>query len=132
MQPIIRTKGSEEHGLLKTLPNSVKKDKSGVSGKTKEDRIKQKADNARIVKVRYIHRKDQLGGKLQIPYCLGAGEPIQMWTFLSGEEYEVPFGLVKQVNESDGRVIRKGNDTKGDPKQIVGKERTHEFIPVGF
>lgn len=132
LQPLIRVKGNKKHGLLSVLPNSVKKLPSGLTPKQKETILKEKEHNARIVKARYNHRKNPLHGELQIPYTLGAGEQIQMWHFLSGEEYEIPVGLVEHVNSAKGRINRSKDDSNSSASKEEGTTKEHEFIPTGF
>lgn len=127
------TEKGEEHGLINTVANSVKD--NGFQHMTAETKIKAeklRKEESRKVRARYLnHRGDH--ERLTKPYCRWAGDPIQTWHFIPDHIYEVPLGLINEVNEKslperadklrkDGTTVTK--DGKG--------ERIHEFVPVSF
>ena len=136
VQPMIAPNG-EKHGLINSVGNSVKDD--GFKHMTPETRKKAEAlrkEEARIVKARYINHQGE-NERLTKPYMHWAGDPIQTWHFIPNEVYDVPMGLINEVNASglprrSDRVL----DVNGDPtivqKKDGGKERIHEFVPVSF
>ena len=128
------TKSGEKHGIIKRLSNSVKSTGfDNMTPKNKSKAEKMKEDDARIVKVRY---KNYLGDneRLEKDYVKYGGDPIISYRFIPEEIYEIPFGLVKEINDHPGLpqrsevVDRDGLPTKKDGRN----KRIHEFIPVGF
>ena len=98
----------------------------------KEKAEKLRKDDARLVKVRYINHQET-NGKLDIHYCRWAGEPIVQYRFLQGEEYEIPYGLVKQINESYLPQRSEVLDRDGVPTAKEGAhKRIHEMVPTKF
>ncbi len=126
------TARGEEHGLINTLGNSVQGDGfKRFSSEHKEEMKKLKEEESRIVKARYINHRGS-HERLTKPYCRWAGEPIQLWHFIPGQEYDVPHGLVKEVNEGGlNRRQKIDSDETGD-HIVEGKDQIHEFVPVGF
>ena len=126
------TATGEQHGLINTLGNSVKED--GMKRFSEADRPKMeklKKEECRMVKARYINHRGS-HERLSKPYCRWAGEPIQMWRFIPGHEYEVPMGLVNEVNAS-GLNRRSKLDTENSSIGIVeGKDKIHEFVSASF
>jgi len=133
------TATGEQHGLLSNLPNAVPFD--DFKSMAEENRAKcrkELAHRKKIVKARYINRRNKLE-RLEKAFCAGMGEPIQLWKFIPEEIYEVPMGLVEEVNESrmpirsdlvsvDGVSLNKDDSpTKKDSYEIV-----HEFVPLSF
>lgn len=130
------TQTGEEHGLINTLGNSVKDD--GMNRFAEKDRAKMqkmKTEDARIVKARYLH-KDGKNEKLERPYCNWGGDPITMWRFLHDNVYEVPKGLVDDVNSPNKRQKKRAGflvNGKGEPLETDQLEDPiHRFIPVEF
>jgi hypothetical protein len=102
--------------------------------KTKAKAEKQRKYESEIVKVRYINYRGK-NERLSKPYMHWAGDPIQMWHFIPDQEYEVPRGLVLEVNDKAKRLPKRSEilDVSGKPtlKDAEG-ERIHEFVAVGF
>lgn len=126
------TAAGEEHGLINTLPNSNADD----GFKTMKPEIKAKAeklkkDECKIVKARYINHREK-NGKLEKPYCHWAGEPIMMFRFLNGYTYEVPMGLVTEVNDTVDIKRSEILDSQGVPTKRDVPDHVHEFVPVSF
>jgi hypothetical protein len=125
----------EKHGLINKLANSVSYDDfKNMDVKTKALCLKAKDHDNKTVKARYInHRGPQ--ERLSRPYMRWAGDPIQMWHFIPDCEYEVPRGLVDEVNDKrkipqklSGLLDAKGNALMKD----APGQRLHEFVSVGF
>lgn len=131
----METETGEKHGLINVLANSVPFDDfAKMDVKTKAKCQKQKEHDSKTVRARYINSKGP-NERYSRPYMRWAGDPIQIWNFIPGCEYEVPRGLVEETN--DPRRIPKqlsgllDANGKALMKDIPGA-RIHEFIPVGF
>lgn len=128
-------KNGLEHGLINTIGNSVADD--GMKRFSEKDRPameKKKKESERIVKAQYLN-KDGVNERLERPYMMWAGQPITMWRFLHGEIYEVPKGLVDDVNDPNKRTRKRSGllDTKGLTLETDQyDEPLHRFVPVGF
>lgn len=134
------TSSGEAHGLIGVLTNSVEfNDFKHMDPKTKEKCIKDKKEDDRLVKVKYINARGSQE-RLEKAYCRWAGAPIQQWKLIPGYVYEVPMGLVNEINENrppkrsglmsiDGKDIRKD----GSPlDQDVEAEPLHLIVPANF
>lgn len=136
---LLVTANGEEHGLINTMPNSVPDDDfKNFDPSLKEEMKKLKKEDAKKVSARFINHQypDE---PLTKRYCKYAGDPIQEWKFLPGHEYTVPYGLVKEVNESrqmerqglqsvDGKEVNKG-------EMPLEKDRSrplYELVPTKF
>jgi len=134
------TATGEAHGLVNTLTNSCEfNDFKHMTPQTKAKLEKEKKEDSRIVKAEYINRTGK-HERLTKPYCRYAGDAIQLYNFIPGRTYEVPYGLIKEVNqvkmpkrsgllEVDGEKVRKDGapldkDEEGD--------WIHKFISVEF
>jgi hypothetical protein len=128
------TATGEEHGLIKKMANSVSGDGfSHMTPERKAEAQKKKKEDSRTVKARYLNTRGK-HERLTMPYSLGAGEPIQMWHFIPGHVYDVPNGLIQQVN-SKRPIIREGKcDENGDnpSKKDAYDEPLHQFVPAAF
>lgn len=133
------TETGEQHGLINVLANSVKDNgfqHMEPEVKAKAEKLR-KEDNKKV-KARYMnHRGDH--ERLTKPYMRWAGDPIQIWHFIPGYEYEVPKGLVDEVNSTKlaerGEMVGVMKDGKevGRVRQKDGKgTRIHEFVPISF
>lgn len=132
MTIVMVTPSGEEHGLLKELPNSVRfNDFKNVDPKQKEKLKKQKQEELKLVKVKYLN-KYGASGMLESVYCDWAGEPLRFYKCLHNYEYEVPYGFVKKINASGmaERSKEDGPNEKGHGQ--TGLEQEHRFVPVGF
>lgn len=143
-KPTIRlvTAAGEEHGLINTIPNRVPFDdfKNYKPEHAKELRLQKKEDE-KIVRAEYMNSRGR-HERLTKPYCKYAGDPIHTWHFIPGKVYDVPMGLIKEVNDSmkhipkrsglisvDGEPIKKdGSPTEKDQEG----EWLHKFVGVGF
>lgn len=141
-QLVMATTSGEVHGLINTLTNSCEdNDFKYMKPDVKVKLQKEKKEDARIVKVEYLNARGK-HERLTKPYCRYAGDPLQIWHFIPGKIYEVPMGLVNEVNDStkhlkkrsglvsvDGQAIRK--DEAPLDKDEEG-EWLHRMVPVGF
>lgn len=129
----MKTLSGEEHGLIKVLGNSVPdNDFKRFKEKDRPAMKKQKEEDGKMVKAIYINIKgsDQ---RLPMTYNKWDGDPLLAYKFIPDQEYEVPKGLVEQVNakkinKRSGIVGLNGQPMLMD--QLVSSE--HRFVPVGF
>lgn len=136
------TPSGEAHGVINTLTNSVPLDDfKHMKSEHKKELEKQKKEDSRLVKAEYMNSRGR-HERLTKPYCRYAGDPIQIWHFIPGKVYEVPIGLVNEVNDQnkvmkrraglvsiDGNPVQKGespldNDQEGD--------WLHKFVSASF
>lgn len=136
------THAGEEHGLINVLTNSVPFDDfKHMKPEQRKEMEKQKKEDSRKVKAEYMNSRGK-HERLTKPYCKYAGDPIQIWHFIPGRVYDVPLGLINEVNDKskvmpkrsglvsiDGAPVTKdetplGNDVEG--------EWLHKFVPVSF
>ena len=129
----LETASGEKHGLVNTLPNSVKD--TGFAHMTPEMKAqceKLRKEDSRKVKARYINHNGN-HERLSKPYCHWAGENIQMWHLIPGEVYELPMGFVNEVNASGMPIRSEIVDANGVPTLKDGKKRrTHELVSISF
>lgn len=141
MTALLTTAG-EQHGLLNTLANSVPFDDfKHMKPETKSKCEKLKKEESRKVRARYINHRGQ-HERLSMPYCRWSGEPIQMWHFIPNHVYEVPMGLINQVNDSAKRIPQRADLISRDGQNVTSDgsptrkdlpgEIIHEFVPVNF
>lgn len=140
VQVVRATACGEEHGLIGTLPNAVAFDDfKNISPEHKEKMRKQKKEDERMVKVRYINHEEQERGRYKQPYVKYAGEPIHIYNLIHDEEYSLPLGLVNEIN--DMKSVQREGLQSVDGKEINGSgeplkkdkfKRVHECVPVGF
>ncbi len=141
-QLMLSTASGELHGLINTLTNSVPFDEfKNMKPEHKKEMERQKKEDSRLVKAEYMNSRGR-HERLTKPYCKYAGDPIQIWNFIPGKTYEVPLGLVNEVNdknkimkqrsgllEIDGKSVR-SDDSPLDSDQEG--EWLHRFSAVGF
>jgi hypothetical protein len=105
----------------------------------KEKMIKEKKEDARIVKMEYINRIGR-HERLTKSYTRYAGDPIKVYHLIPGKVYDLPMGFIKEVNqmknvkrsgllEVDGEKINKDGsplerDTEGD--------WVHRLVPANY
>lgn len=131
----LETESGEKHGLINKLANSVPFDDfAKMDVKTKAECQKRKEYDNKTVKARYINHKGR-NERLSRPYMRWAGDPIQMWNFIPDHEYEVPRGLIDEVNDKN-KIPKKLTgllDSKGKAlSRDMPGERVHEFVPISF
>jgi hypothetical protein len=141
-QLTLATAAGEQHGLINTLTNSVPFDDfKHFSAEHKKDMIHRKKENSRLVKAEYMNSRGR-HERLTKPFCLGSGEPIQIWHFIPGKTYEVPLGLVNEVNDKNkimkqraGLVSIDGNPVQASEAPLDQDQEgnwLHKFVSVGF
>jgi hypothetical protein len=131
----LETATGEKHGLINVLANSVPFDDfAKMDAKTKAECQKQKAHDSKIVKVRYINHRGA-NERLSRPYMRWAGDPIQMWNFIPDQEYDVPRGLVDEVNDKRRIPKRMSGLLDAHGKALLVDQpgqRIHEFVSTSF
>lgn len=136
------TASGEEHGLINTLTNSVAFDDfKHMTPANKAKCEKEKKEDARMVKAEYLNSRGR-HERLTKPYCRWAGDPIQIYHLIPGKTYEVPFGFIKEVNDStkhmkkrSGLVSLDGEPIKKDESPLEKDEDgewLHKMVPVSF
>lgn len=142
MQVVMATATGEQHGLVNTLTNSVVFDDfKNMKPEHKKHLEAEKKEDAKIVKAEYMNSRGK-HERLTKPYCKYAGDPIQIWHFIPGKVYEVPLGLVKEVNDKN-KVMKKqsglisidGNNARKDGAPLDNDEEgdwLHKFVASGF
>ena len=80
--------------------------------------------------------------RLTKPYCRYSGDPIQIWHFIPGKVYDVPLGLVNEVNDTNKRMKKRsglvsidGNSVNKDESPLAQDQEgewLHRFAAVGF
>jgi hypothetical protein len=136
------TASGEEHGLINVLTNSVPADDfKNFKPEHKKEMESRKKENSRFVKAEYLNSRGR-HERLTKPFCLGSGEPIQIWHFIPGRTYDVPLGLVKEVNDKNrimpkrsGLVSLDGNPINKDESPLDRDQEgdwLHKFTAVGF
>lgn len=135
MNDLMVTESGEQHGLINTVANSVKDDGfKHMDPETKGKAEKLKKEEHKKVKARYLNHRGT-HERLTKPYCRWAGDPIQTWHFIPGQVYEVPLGLINEVNDPKKCLPKRSEilDAKGNPTTREGvPERIHEFVPISF
>ena len=141
-QLTLATASGEMHGLINTLTNSVPFDDfKNMKPEHKKQLEAQKKEDARIVKAEYLNSRGR-HERLTKPYCKYAGDPIQIWHFIPGKVYEVPLGLVKEVNDKN-KIMKKRSgllEVDGNPVQSneapLDKDEEgewlHKFVASAF
>ena len=139
---MMSTAGGELHGLINTLTNSVPFDDfKNMKPEHKKELEKQKKEDARLVKAEYMNSRGR-HERLTKPYCKYAGDPIQIWHFIPGKTYEVPLGLVQEVNDKNKIMKKRAGLVEVDGKPVQNSEAPldkdedgewlHRFTAVGF
>lgn len=128
------TSWGEKHGLINTIANSVPdNDFKHFTAENKEKAKKQRKEESRLVKARYINYRGK-HERLTKPYCRWAGDHIQFWHLIPDHEYELPMGFINEINEAEGIPVRSEIlDSNGIPTKKDGKpEKIHQLVPVSF
>lgn len=134
MSLTIVTAWGEEHGMIKEVANSVPE--RGFERFAEKDRAKmekQRKEDARLVKVRYINYRGS-NERLTKPYMRWAGDPIRTYHLIPNHEYTLPMGFINEVNSNPGLAVRSEKlDRNDQPMRKDGApEKLHELVPVGF
>jgi hypothetical protein len=92
------TSSGELHGLVDIRTNSVEFDGfKHMNPEIKAKVEKQKKEDDKLVKVKYFNKMGNQE-RLDKPYCRYAGDPIKIYHLIPGYVYEVPMGLINEVN----------------------------------
>lgn len=131
----VRSTDGLEHGLINTVGNSVQDDGfKNFAENVREEMKKKKKESERIVKAQYLNKNGEKE-RLERPYMMWAGQPITMWRFLHGEIYDVPKGLVDDVNSEYKRPPKRSGLMGPNGKELemdVRQDPEHRFVPIGF
>lgn len=136
------TASGEQHGLINTLTNSVSADDfKNYKPEHKKELERRKKEDARIVKAEYLNSRGR-HERLTKPYCKYAGDPIQIWHFIPGKVYDVPLGLVEEVNDKNKMMPKRsgllsvdGNPVNTDESPLAQDQEgewLHRFVAHGF
>jgi hypothetical protein len=140
MSVVMVTAAGEEHGLINQLANSVEfNDFKQYSPANKAKLEKEKKEDARVVKARYINHRGR-HERLDKNYVRYPGDPILQYHLIPGNCYELPMGFIKEVNEvriakRSGLVSEDGNFLKKDESPLErdgSPELIHELVPLTF
>lgn len=141
MTIVMVTASGEQHGLINTLTNSVQPDDfKNMAPHIKAKAEKEKKEDSRIVKAEYMNSRG-MHERLTKPYCKYAGDPIQMWHFIPGHTYNVPLGLVKEVNDKNKIMPQRSGLVSVDDKNVsdgapLNRDTEgawlHRFVASGF
>lgn len=139
---VMSTAAGELHGLINTITNSVPFDdfKSMTPANKKKVEAEKKEDS-RMVKAEYLNSRGR-HERLTKAYCRYAGDPIHIYHFIPGKVYEVPLGLVKEVNDKHRHLPKRSGLVSVDG-QAINKDETpldkdqegdwlHKFVSHGF
>lgn len=142
MQLTLATASGEMHGLINTLTNSVPFDdfKNYKPEHQKELRA-QKKEDAKIVKAEYLNSRGR-HERLTKAYCKYQGDPIEIYHFIPGKVYEVPLGLIKEVNDKNKNIPQRsglisvdGNPINKDESPLDKDQEgswLHKFVNASF
>jgi len=139
---MMATASGEIHGLINTLTNSVPFDEfKNFKPEYKKEMERQKKEDSRLVKAEYMNSRGN-HERLTKPYCKYAGDPIQIWHFIPGKTYNVPMGLVNEVNDKNKVMKRREGLVSVDGDEVqksgapLGRDEDgpwlHKFVPITF
>ena len=139
---VMATASGEQHGLINVLTNNVVFDEfKNFKPEHKKEMERQKKEDARLVKAEYMNSRGR-HERLTKPYCKYAGDPIQIYHFIPGKVYELPLGLVNEVNDKNkhlpkrsGLVSVDGSPIRKDEAPLETDEAgewLHKLVPCGF
>jgi len=133
MQKLVHPKTGEEHGLVNQLANSNTGDPlKAFKGDDKVKAEKAYKEDNRIVKARYLNKRGP-NERLDKHYCRWSGDPMQIWHCIPNEVYEVPLGLVNEINQTELVQRSEVLDASGQPTKMEGQSlKIHEFVPISF
>jgi len=127
------TASGKEHGLVNVTRNSV--ENSNFKRFKEQDRPAMEAlrkEESKLTKARYINTLGK-SETLELTYCRWDGDPLLEYRFIPNFAYEVPNGLIMQVN---GKKVMKRSgliDSKENVLAIDQVEQSeHMFVPLGF
>ena len=134
------TATGEQHGLVNRIGNSVAFDDfKSIDPKFKAQVKKDKEEDAKIVKGRYMNLKNK-SERLDKPYMKYAGDPICIYHLIHGYVYDLPMGFVKDVNSKkeikrsglvsvDGEAV---NKNEAPLERDFVQDGHHQILPLTF
>ncbi len=129
------TSWGEEHGLINMLDNSVPaRSYDEMKPEAKKKLEAERKEDSKLVKAKYLN-KNGVHERLDKPYVRYAGDPIQIWHLIPNQEYEIPYGLVKEINDKRHNPKKRSDilDANGVPTlKDEEQEPLHRLIPIGF
>ncbi len=139
---LLATASGEQHGLINTLTNSVPFDDfKNMKPDHQKELQKLKKEDGRLVKAEYMNSRGR-HERLTKPYCKYAGDPIQIWHFIPGKTYDVPLGLVNEVNDKNKIMKKREGLVSIDGAPVTSTEAPlgrdeegewlHKFVAAGF
>lgn len=139
---LMSTASGELHGLINTLTNSVPFDDfKSMKPEHKKEMERQRKEDSKIVKAEYMNSRGR-HERLTKPYCRYAGDPIQIWHLIPGKKYDLPMGLINEVNDAkkhipkrSGLVSIDGNPLRKDESPLDKDEEgewLHKLVPCSF
>lgn len=128
-----RTFSGEEHGLVKVLANSVPfNNYQRFKEKDRPTMEKLHKDQAKMVKCQYINKRGK-DERREASYCAWDGDPILSYRFIPEYEYEIPRGLIDQINSMRRKRRSDLLDKNGKPLLKDEEEAGDDlFVPVNF
>jgi hypothetical protein len=142
MALVMATAAGEEHGLVNVLTNAVPFDEfKNMKPEHKKEMERLKKEDSKMVKAEYLNSRGR-HERLTKAYCKYAGDPIQIWHFIPGKTYEVPLGLINEVNDKN-KVMKKRSGLVSMDETNVNKDGSpldkdqegewlHRFVAAGF
>jgi hypothetical protein len=141
-QLMMSTSNGELHGLINTLTNSVNFDEfKNFKPEHKKEMERRKKEDSKMVKAEYLNSRGR-HERLTKAYCRYAGDPLQIWHFIPGKVYEVPLGLVNEVNDKNKHIPKRsgllsvdGNSINKDESPLAKDEEgewLHKFVANDF
>ena len=141
-QLVLATASGEMHGLINTIPNKVPfDDYKHMAPEHKKEIESKKKEDSKLVKAEYMNSRGR-HERLTKPYCRYAGDPIQIWHFIPNHVYEVPKGLIDEVNDSSKFTKKRSGLLSVDDKNVNADgtplshdqngEWLHKFVPAGW
>ena len=137
---VLTTVSGEQHGLINILANSVSHDDFKSFTPANKAKIeKEKKEDARVVKARYINHRGR-HERLDKSYTRYAGDPILQYHLIPGYIYDLPLGFIKEVNavripNRSGLVSIDGDPLNKDESPLAKDSEglaTHELVPITF
>ena len=136
------TAAGEEHGLVNTLTNNVEaNDFKHMKPEHTKEMERQKKEDSRVVKAEYMNSRGR-HERLTKPYCKYAGEPILIYHLIPGKVYDLPLGLINEVNDKNKIMKRREGLLSVDDKPVQQTEAPlsrdeegdwlHKLVPVSF
>jgi hypothetical protein len=131
------------HGLMDELANdSQESDMNKLNERIKNECQMRKEDDATVLRARYLNKHGR-GEWMDKAYCRWPGDRIQIWRLLHGHEYDLPKGLINEVNngavDQGGGLIERTREEFARNERESGavtnerkRDKIHELVPVSF